>query len=182
MRKINEDVENPFDNVLLHLSEFVAPFFKKAGFTPNLITTWSAIMGGISIYGLYIKNFRLFWVNWIIAYFFDNLDGYFARKYNMVTKFGDLYDHRKDTLLWIFTGITLFLKYKISISTFSIFAFVSYFCMKHIGCQQLIYNKKGESINFYSKMCKSAEDIKFTRYFGGGSLYLCLIWLVKVST
>ena len=31
-----------------------------------------------------------------VGYFFDCMDGHFARKYNMVTEFGDMYDYITD--------------------------------------------------------------------------------------
>ena len=183
MRKINRDIENPFDNILLDISEKVAPFFKKTNHTPNLITLYSAITAIFSMYSLYNKSFSTFSITWILAYFFDSLDGYFARKYNMVTKLGDKLDHGKDTLMWIITGIILYNKYNIPRHIFLIFVLICIFCIKQMGCQQKLYidSKISESINVYSKFCKTTSDINFTRYFGGGTVYLFVILMVYLG-
>jgi hypothetical protein len=183
MRKIDRSIENPFDNILLDISEEVSPFFKATNHTPNLITFYSAISAVISMYFLYNKSFFLFSCTWILSYFFDSLDGYFARKYDMVSKLGDKLDHGKDTLMWIITGIILYKKYNIPRHVFLVFVIICIFCIKQIGCQQNLYteSKIKESINFYSRFCKTPSDISFTRFFGGGSVYLFIILMVYVG-
>ena len=183
MRKIDKSIENPFDNILLDLSEKVSPFFKKTGHTPNTITFYSAITAVMSMHALYNKFFYLFSVNWIVAYFFDSLDGYFARKYKMVTKLGDILDHTKDTIMWITTIFILITRYTIPKSFILGFIIIGIFCMKQISCQQVLYTNKDikESIDIFCNFCKTPRDIKWTRFFGGGSLYLFVILLVKFS-
>ena len=43
MRKIPPNLENPIDNYLLDVCEYVSPTFYNYGFTPNMITTLSNI-------------------------------------------------------------------------------------------------------------------------------------------
>jgi hypothetical protein len=186
MRKINRNFENPFDNILLDISKFVSPFFKKFKHTPNAITIYSAITAGMSMYSLYKKYFSSFSFLFIISYFFDNLDGYFARCYNMVTKFGDLFDHGKDTIMWISTFVILYYRYTVPLKLFLTFVIVCLLCIKHIACQETIYNhnndiKKKDSLYSFQKLCGNVKDVKYTRYFGGGSVYLFLIGLVYFS-
>jgi hypothetical protein len=71
----------------------VCPFFKKIGFTPNGITTLSLIFGIASAYYLYKGKIYMFALLYTISYFFDVMDGHFARKYKMVSKGGDYYDN-----------------------------------------------------------------------------------------
>ena len=183
MRKIDRSIENPLDNILLDLSEKVSPFFKKTGHTPNLITLYSAITATISMYALYNKFFYIFSANWLVAYFFDNLDGFFARKYKMVTKLGDTLDHTKDTIMWVITVIILITKYQIPKHFILGFILIGIFCAKHISCQQVLYknNDIKESISILCSLCKTPKDIRWTRFFGGGSLYLFIIVLVAFS-
>ena len=71
-------------------------YSKKYGFTPNILTTISLIFCGISALLLINRNYLLAAFMYLISYYFDCMDGHFARKYNMVTKFGDYYDHFAD--------------------------------------------------------------------------------------
>jgi phosphatidylglycerophosphate synthase len=99
MRKIPCDLENPIDNVLYDLSDWMCPFFYKTGHTPNMITTYSLITGVLSCYFLWKGHILLFGIFYAISFFFDCMDGHFARKYNMTSKFGDMYDHIKDNIV-----------------------------------------------------------------------------------
>ena len=56
-----------------------------------------------------------------LSYFFDCMDGNFARTYKMQTKFGDYYDHIKDVIIMLIFALILFiykdipLNYKIAL-------------------------------------------------------------------
>ena len=45
------------------------------------------------------NNYILACIYYFISYFFDVLDGIYAREYNMVSEFGDYYDHIKDIVV-----------------------------------------------------------------------------------
>jgi phosphatidylglycerophosphate synthase len=189
MRKIPEIYENPIDNIFLDICENFSLFFKNTGHTPNIITTYSLFFGILSIYYLYINNFKLFALFFIISYFFDCLDGHFARKYNMVTKFGDYYDHFTDSLKGILLMYVVFLKYKnvISFNLLIIFFIFSILTFLHIGCQQKIYNSKyenmKESIDNFQQLCKSEKWITTTRFFGSGTfIFLTIIGIFYLNS
>jgi phosphatidylglycerophosphate synthase len=73
--------------------------------TANDMTTISLIFGVISVVALYQQNAILFVSSYILSYFFDCVDGAYARHYNMVTQFGDWYDHVKDVIINVLIGI-----------------------------------------------------------------------------
>ena len=100
-RKIEEKYENPFDNIIIDFAEKINPIFKKFNFTPNMLTTLSLIFGILSPYFIYIKYYNLAAFFYLLSYMFDCFDGNYARKYNMVTDFGDLYDHIGDLFKYI---------------------------------------------------------------------------------
>ena len=142
MRKINNENENFIDDFLLDISEYVSPFFYSLGFSPNDITTLSLITGLLCIYFLYTKNIILFVVFFILSYFFDCLDGHYARKYNMVTKFGDYYDHIKDALVHVLlysTIIYLYYNNRYIIPFFIILGIFVILSGIHLTCQQVLY-------------------------------------------
>ena len=111
-RKIPEELENPIDNILIELAEKLNPYFYKLGFNPNGVTTLSLIFGILSCYFYYLKYYLFSSISMFISYFFDVMDGNFARRYNMQTQFGDYYDHEL-YLLSIRHGILLMKKLKI---------------------------------------------------------------------
>ena len=54
-RKIPAEYDNPIDNVILDFVEVMNPFYKKLGFTPNILTTFSVIFSVLSIF-FYVKR------------------------------------------------------------------------------------------------------------------------------
>lgn len=192
MRKIKSENENFIDDFLIDISEYVSPMFYNWGFSPNDITTLSLITGVLCIYFLYTKNIILFVLFFILSYFFDCLDGYFARKYKMVTKFGDLYDHIKDTLVHIVLYSTIIYiyynnRYFIPVSiTLVIFILLSGI---HLTCQQVLHTGMDVKDDYLDKyihffeflgitepMCY--DMINYTKYVGVGTLQLVVIILV----
>lgn len=176
-KKIPEELDDPIDNLLYKLCDKLSPYFKDTKHTPNLITTYSLITGLISCYALYKNNITLFILFFLISYFFDCFDGFFARKYKMTSKFGDYYDHIKDAFVYIVLLFILFYKYRLVITPINIMIMVILFILftSHMGCQQSYYkdnNKdvEGETIDLYQKMCRNKEDLKYTRFFGPGML------------
>ena len=189
MRKIEKNYENFFDDFLIDIAEYVSPFFYKLNFTPNDITTLSLITGLASVYFLYKQNIVLFSILWIVSYFFDCLDGHFARKYDMVTKFGDLYDHVKDISVLLLLTIVSFIIFRQKKYFYHAFVVIIIFLILsniHLTCQQTLYkgaNSNDEFLDFlkyiYIKLgindenCK--EVIQYTKYFGVGTLHLIVV-------
>lgn len=181
MRKIERIYENPIDDILISLADNVCPFFYATGHTPNMITFYSLLAGLVSLKGMYEYNFPVFAIGWTLSYFLDNVDGHFARKYNMVTKMGDMFDHIKDSILWIATFSTLYIQYQVPYSVIALFVIFGACCAKHIGCQQIHYKFKEEhdgtveTLDMYIRLCKDPESIYWTKYFGGGTVNTLLV-------
>lgn len=57
MRKIPPSLENPFDNILIYLSEITSPYYKKLNFTPNTLTAISLAFGLMAGVAFYYKNY-----------------------------------------------------------------------------------------------------------------------------
>ena len=181
MRKISSDMENPIDNIMVAIAEKVSPFFKELNFTPNMLTTVSNILCGFSIYYIYKNKFKLGAILYLVSYFFDCFDGYFARKYNMTSKFGDKYDHISDTIKFI--GILYILYKKIPSDKFKIFMLIGSILLilsaSHLGCQEKIYDNSehGDMLELTELLCITdpEKQIKFTRYFGCGTLIMFVV-------
>ena len=192
MRKIPAEAENPIDNLIYVGVEAVAPSFHDFGWTPNMITTASNAAALVSSYCIYKRKFALAALMFSLAYFFDCLDGYVARKYNMVTVFGDLYDHISDvTKVAVLFGMLLQLDFTLFLMVFFIYAcFLCLMCV-HMGHQELYYNEKSESksLNLLTFLCnvKDRDDkdeimdmMRYTRYFGTGTTMLYIVFVLLV--
>ena len=65
--------------------------------TPNIITLFNAfIVTGFLFYYWYIDNFIYSAIFLFLRNLLDGSDGYIARKYNLYSKVGDIYDHMSD--------------------------------------------------------------------------------------
>lgn len=196
MRKINGQYENPLDNMLINLSDFLCPFFNRLGFTPNGITTLSLFFGLLSIYFLYKRKLALFAVLYFISYFFDNMDGHYARRYGMTSKFGDYYDHIKDVIVIIVLLFVLIKNNYCSRKTWIVSALVlgiAFFLMSvQLGCQERIYKKTDDpndespSLSFTTKLCPFDPKVgcSYLRWVGCGTfvvVFICVVIYMEKS-
>jgi hypothetical protein len=179
-RKMDAKYENPIDNILLEISIKMNTYLYKLNFTPNILTSISLILSLIGVYYIYNKYYRIGSILIFVGYFFDCADGNFARKYNMVTKYGDYYDHISDLTKIIILYIVILTSNlkknnKIIFMTINIL-FVILFNI-HMGCQERIYNSdssKSSTLDFTKHLCPEINYIKYTRYVGCGTFFLVL--------
>ena len=188
MRKIPNNLEIPLDNYVYILVEFLAPYCYLLHMTPNFITTLSIITGVLSAYFVFTYNFGLSAIFYFLAYLFDCLDGYVARKYKMVTKFGDIYDHFGDIIKVIllisafcYVNATLFLYF------LPILLYIFFMSCMHLGCQETYYKEpESDWLSILKVLCKSKNEkelhakMSYTKYFGVGTFSLCLILIMLV--
>lgn len=194
-RKIAYHEENPFDNVIIDIAEWLnTHIFRPLNYTPNMITTMSLIMGLASAllfhYQYYLSSIILF----ITAYILDCADGNFARTYNMETSFGDYYDHVSDiSKIIALIGVIILhpLPHSIKVVFLTGLIIFSALSMFHLGCQESIYNSdsphKYDSLSALKQLCGSSKEegkkyIHHSRYVGVGTfmLYCCLVIFVTM--
>lgn len=183
-RKIPKEYDNPFDNIFVYCAELICPYFYELNITPNQITTMSFISSIISFYHMYNYNLIQFGFWFILSYVFDCMDGYHARKYNMITKFGDIYDHTTDALSVIGVAYIAYLKYNLMnhlITLFCMFVFL-FIGLIYISCQELMMNQEHKSgfLKYYENILPEINEstnkyIHVLKYFGTGSLMLLLV-------
>ena len=177
-RKIARYYQSPIDALLYDIAEKLSPMFKRYNLTPNHITTIANIVRGLSLVMFYKKHYKVSAVLYIIGYYFDCMDGYFARRYNMTTKFGDLYDHISDVvihliLLWLLLRIKF--RYKTNILTLLALLLIGAFT--HMGCQEILYKKKSV-LTILQKLCYNVKYIKYTRFLGLGTFIFVLACII----
>ena len=186
--KILESQNHPIDVFLYKIIRIITPTFKKLHFTPNFITLLSLIFSVIAIYLFYkqtllpLAAFLL-----LLGYLCDCWDGYFARKYKMVSKFGDYFDHGSDIIKYILYVIVLyklkrnnnhFIKYMIAI------IILSFLLLVQLGCEEKIYNKSNESetLKLTKLLCPNKKMIHVTKYFGAATLMTSLSVIMLIYT
>tara|TARA_B100000029_G_C17248130_1_gene841695 strand:- start:75 stop:659 length:585 start_codon:yes stop_codon:yes gene_type:complete len=175
-KKIADRYENPFDIYLIKIGSQLGKVFIKLNITPNMITTLSLISTLIGIQYIYVEQYKIGAILYYIGYFFDCMDGNYARTYNMTSNFGDKYDHIGDGIKVIFLIICLYLL-KINKCTKVLFVIISFMLgiisLIHLGCQEKIKKSDDKSVlDIFKFLCLDPNHIIYTRYFGTGTVQL----------
>ena len=184
-RKLPNDLECYIENAVYKIVDPLSKVASCLNLTPNDLTTISLLFGIAAIYFLYKHRRHLFVVCFLLFYLFDCLDGYYARKYGMCSKFGDYYDHIKDAVVMLpIITIILFRLYK---RKKYVHMAIIFFCFLMFGmvmsCQEL-YLKEHDTIpkdhSCHSEtlsiinLCKDYKWLKYIRFFGMGFFILLL--------
>jgi phosphatidylglycerophosphate synthase len=186
VNKLPDNLDNPIDIFLYKIIDTHLEFYYKNNFTPNKITTLSLISGLLSGYAFYKDQYIISGLLFLLSYYFDCTDGKFARKYNMVSKFGDIYDHISDVTK---VGVLILVMYykskknldkkfkKIIIPVTILYILLTLF----LECQEKIYNKKESEIIlqfnvFTLDQCKN--NIKYLRYFSPVTIIIYITFVI----
>jgi phosphatidylglycerophosphate synthase len=192
--KLPRQLDNPIDYAFYDLSDRLSPIFKRMHFTPNQITTLSFIAGLLAVMLFRQCHRSLFYwgagvVCLWISYFFDCMDGIYARRYKMATAFGDVYDHAKDVIVVILMIVLLILHYTLSSVERIILVFIVVggiiLTECHVGCQQtyhtLVTGRKSEGVlQMHVNLCPAGtrahviKNLGITRWGGCGFVYVTL--------
>jgi len=186
--KFPSEYENPIDNFIIRNGKKLYPLYRTLNFTPNHLTFISMVLGVVSVYMFYKKSFILSAGLFFSSYSFDVFDGNYARTYDMITKFGDYFDHIKDLVVNVLL-IIVFLSYsKIPYNSLliiiTLFLVVTMFL--HLGCQEIYVKKykpkhyQSEYLSFFGKICDYLGMEKFSnelKWLGCGTY---IIWVTMI--
>lgn len=191
MKKLPLKYENPFDNMIYVFVEEISPHLYQAKLTPNMITTFGNILSIIGLLNLWNHKYFEASIYFGVSYVLDCIDGYMARKYNMVSKFGDYYDHISDAskfLLFIISLILLKPKTFLKVLPIVVFFFIG--LNLQLYYQEYYYNKKeaSPSLNLISTLVpkfikpnnkkQSKKFMRVARYFGCGTFNLVIVLII----
>ena len=187
-RKIDRSMENPIDNILIDISYHVGQAIKHIPYmSPNVITSLSLIVSLYAVYKIFNGFYMIGGILFFFGYFLDCLDGNFARSNNMVTDFGDYYDHISDQVK-IIALIAVILVMKIKVKTKAVFlcfglilAFLS--CVQ-IDCQEKnsVAPKSDTLSLLVGGLCPHKSYIYKSRYFGTGTSYLFIcLFIINID-
>lgn len=182
-RKVDASIENPIDNMMIEISESLSPYFKNVGYTPNGLTTISLFFGLAALYSLYNYDVVLFAIYFALAHLFDCMDGYYARKYNMVTEGGDKYDHFKDLIVAIAGLYIIYARYNVLAFPVLLLIMLAMMVlsMMSVGCHEKITHPehKSTTLQAFNIVTPDREIcVKYTgylRFFGPGTFVLAVI-------
>lgn len=186
-RKIPIAIENPFDNILIHAATQTNPLLRSLGFTPNMLTFLALCTGLMTAYAVYKGWFLFAAILVLVSYFFDTLDGNMARMYNMVSSFGDIFDHVSDVVkyasLYIAVYNTRFMSIQFKIVFYIVTLFVCLFILVHVGCQEKSYDKQHtDTLSLLEMLCPNADMIHVTKYIGIGTwIYILIVFMILAS-
>ena len=179
---MNSSHENPIDEMLISCGKKLYPIFFKFGFTPNLITTLSLIFNATGVYYISKFKFRIGAVLFFIGYFFDCLDGNFARTYNLTSKFGDYYDHLTDIITYVYLIYTIYninipstlKKYLLLLMVISVIPLSI-----DLGCKER-HSEEKQSLSVLKYLCPKKEYVHFTKFFGSGTAILVISLIIFI--
>ena len=114
-----------------------------------------------------------------LSYLFDCLDGYFARRYNMVTAYGDIFEHTRDVLSLLIMMIICIYNYTISKPVILITIISSGLTGIHVGCVQdrFVNRDYKETLDFFKFLCMKGELSELALCYGVG-MYMATLYLV----
>ena len=183
--KVDPKLLHPFESYVYRTLNDYLHYLKPYNITPNHLTTCNIISSIISAYYLYFNNKILSIIFLILSYIFDCADGLYARKYKMVSKFGDYYDHISDLTQYLLYTYILFTKYKfINYKVLIIIILIQLVLMfSYTGCVENIYSpKSNDTLSFSKQLCffnNYKEGANKLKYFGppNGLFLVCFIIL-----
>jgi phosphatidylglycerophosphate synthase len=184
MKKLPLHLENPVDNSIYYIIEKIEKTVYSVGLTPNMLTTIGNIFTIIFVYLFLKKKYVLASFAFFMSYFFDCLDGYIARSYNMVTIFGDYYDHISDFTKLLITSYLLISRVKMNMNSLILLLITLImltFTLFFFNNQEIYYGNPESSptLSFLTSFKRSnktkseaIQSLKFYRFFGCGTITL----------
>ena len=131
MNKIeNKELNSPIKNGLKNIAGFISIIINKKlpYIKPNYITTFGLVLNAFGLLNLLKNEFGLFIILFCASYFCDILDGVYARKFNLETKIGKLYDKFADWIRLLTTYTIFSALYKRTITYYHIIFVVVILC------------------------------------------------------
>jgi phosphatidylglycerophosphate synthase len=182
MRKIPRDLDNPIDNLLIDSARYVNPILKCMRFTPNMVTVMSGVCQFAGIHAFYNDYCRIAAGLFFLGYYWDVIDGNYARQYRMTSAFGDKLDHGKDVIvigelcrvLYVYP-FTMSFRYVVGTCG----AFFTYMICMYLGAQERYYAKHNpkdvsQSLSVLTKVQKGSPEtiLQVSKWFNAGSANL----------
>lgn len=195
MSKLPAHEEHPGEVLCYRFADWISPYFKQLDFSPNGITTLSNLGAGLALCGAWKKSKWLFVLGYAMKYLFDCTDGFYARKYGMTSKFGDLYDHLSDlsfilSMVWVLWTSFAFTPAAYPYRGYLIagFGLLVFFHWIHMGCQEALYARRSgktasPTLSWYQSACPNPDSyIRWTRWTGSSFAVMAAAMVLILTT
>tara|TARA_B100001093_G_C26541681_1_gene890574 strand:- start:7 stop:657 length:651 start_codon:yes stop_codon:yes gene_type:complete len=168
-----DEHDNKFTNHLKNYLIKITPLFYKLKLTPNDITTLGILFNAFAIYNLINGEFMVFIFLAILGHLCDILDGLYARKYNLTTKFGVYYDRFADwlKLMALFFAAYVIYRKHVTIFIYILLYIISFMCNIHYAFKNTLKErqnyKKYEVLKLWTiflKKVKTKKILQLMRY------------------
>lgn len=175
MRKLPAHLDNHIDSLFIAITDAISPALKASGHTPNVLTTYSFGSALLAVAALHNGHVAAFVGLWTLEYFWDCADGHYARKYGMVTRAGDVYDHVSDLVSLAALLVVGHKRYVAPPWIIGGILFLVALNIVHMGCQQKYYGQSSESMDIFQRACPDTSWLHFTRWLSHGTTHLLLV-------
>jgi hypothetical protein len=183
--KLPINLDNPYDSLMRYFGDKSLPILKSLHFTPNILTLIGGIFMISSITCILKYKFGYAALFYAIAYWFDCVDGQYARNYGLTSKDGEQFDHFLDIVRNILTCISIYI---IKIPTSKKLIFAALYIISTLtnvyasNCIQNYYYSHTKTDDKYHmkdqmKFCRQqpTQKLQYVRYFGSGTKILVII-------
>ena len=187
-------MDSPLRNYILEKTQPLLPFLKKIKLTPNLITTYGILMNAFAVLNLLDGEFALFIMLFATSYICDLIDGAFARKYNMETSVGALYDRIADWIKIVTVVYATYVIYKKKIDYTILLFIITILILCNINYSLKLLNNQHEIklktdigskaqllwVSLYSKIPENKQKkiANVTRFFDETMIMLYTIGII----
>lgn len=110
-RKLGKDVECPLDYWMISTAIPSFDFLGKLGVTANHLTLTAAVLQILACIFLWRRSTFLAGFFWIFGYYFDAIDGSYARYHHLCSPYGDMLDHYRDWACAALLFVVLYFRY-----------------------------------------------------------------------
>ena len=168
-------------NITYPIANLFVDHLHNIGLTPNMVTTITLLLRGISLYYLWNKKFNILVILlYILSWITDALDGSIARKFNMKTKYGGLYDLFVDWITFFSCMIIIYKHYYENNKTIFAYYLLFFAISNLIMSLKLICSKEKQNMKFWEKIIYKMYSLncKYTtiyKLFDPGFCYL--VWI-----
>ncbi len=175
-KKVDLKYDSPYEYIFVELCQKTKGFFRKLNFTPNMITALS-LLSSILMYKAFRKGkYHQAGLLILASYYFDCLDGIFARTYNMTSKFGDFFDHASDIITIVLMTLAVYKSNATNqskCSYYTIMGVLLFLSSAQTGCIQKMVKNKDDSptLEILSKISPNESYINYIKYFGPATFY-----------
>jgi hypothetical protein len=183
--KLPTNLDNPYDSLMKYISEKSLPILKSLNFTPNILTLAGGVFVILSITCILKYKFAYAALFYAIAYWFDRVDGQYARHYNLTSQIGGDLDQFIDVARNILTCISIYIikiptsKKLIFAALYIIFTLINIYASNCIQNYYYSHTKTDDiyHMKYQMEFCKEKpeEQLKYIRYFGSGTKILVII-------